>query len=87
MTNEQLNSKLRGKSYKGETKDLYPLIREKREIEIEITQPYRAGPLSLTESNEKENAKPFLITHSTIMSSFIIILQEELCAHYVMIKT
>ena len=58
---------MREESYKGETKGLNSLIREKGEIEIEIIKVNRAGAPSLTINGQKQNAKPFLLKHSTIM--------------------
>ena len=51
----------------GETKDLYPLIREKGEIEIAIRKVIRAGTLTLAIHGKKENAKHFLFSYSIIM--------------------
>ena len=58
---------MREESYKGETKGLNSLIREKGEIEIEIIKVNRAGALALAINGKKQNAKPFLLKHSTIM--------------------
>ena len=58
---------LREESYKGETKGLNSLIREKGEIEIEIIKVNGAGALTLAKNGKKQNAKPFLLKHSTIM--------------------
>ena len=58
---------LREESYKGETKGLNSLIREKGEIEINFNKVIRAGALTLAKNGKKENAKHFLFSHSTIM--------------------
>ena len=58
---------MREESYKGKTKGLNSLIREKGEIEIEIIKVNRAGALTLATNGQKQNAKPFLLKHSTIM--------------------
>ena len=76
-----------GKRFGEQTKGFAALIRQKCEKVIIYKRLKGAGALTLDINGKKLNAKPFLITHSTIMLSFIIILQEELWAQYVMIKT
>ena len=44
---------MREESYKGETKGLNSLIREKGEIRIEIIKVNRAGALTLAENGQK----------------------------------
>ena len=59
---------------KGQTKGLITLIRQKQEIEIYFYQVNWAGSLSLSGNGQKENAKPFPISTSTIMLTFMMIL-------------
>ena len=82
-----MQPKIKGEKIHEQTKGFAALIREKYEKVINYKRLRGAGALTLDISGKKLNAKPFLITHSTIMLNFIIILQVELWAHYVMIKT
>ena len=66
VTSEQLDWK-RGRKNKVENNWLLCIIRQKYEKEINFGQLKRAGPLSLTKSDQKEDAKPFLVSHTTFM--------------------